>query len=176
MTHSTQERGGVLLYAVIAVAFLSGLSLYLQKMSDPKIFQANDTQKILTSEYLSDSIKTLLENTAYNNPSLPKTEDEIIDHSTNNVTASFISSVTETLNNQEKIYLFKTENLLIASAEKNKNINDTSTSFEILKENQLSVKSLSIMNYNIKTINTLIDRDLEIILYINLHPTKQTLQ
>ena len=79
MTHPNHERGGVLLYAVIAVAFLSGLSLYLQKMSDPKLFQTNNTQKILASEYLSDSTKTLLENIIYNNPNLPKTEDGLID-------------------------------------------------------------------------------------------------
>ena len=75
MTHPNHERGGVLLYAVIAVAFLSGLSLYLQKMSDPKIFQTNDTQKILTSEYLSDSIKILLETISYNNPSFQNIDD-----------------------------------------------------------------------------------------------------
>lgn len=92
MTHSDHERGGVLLYAVIAVAFLSGLSLYLQKMSDPKIFQTNDTQKILNTEYLSDSMETLLSITASNNSLLLKNENDVIDPSTNNVTANFISN------------------------------------------------------------------------------------
>ena len=91
MTYSTQERGGALLYAVIAVAFLSGLSLYLQKMSDPKIFQINDTQKILNTEYLSDSMETLLSITASNNSTLLKNKNDIIDNSTNNVTDNFIT-------------------------------------------------------------------------------------
>lgn len=102
MTHPNHERGGVLLYAVIAVAFLSGLSLYLQKMSDPKIFQTNDTQKILNTEYLSDSMETLLSITASNNSTLLKNKSDIIDNSTNNVTTNFIANVKNIFENQKK--------------------------------------------------------------------------
>ena len=118
MTHPNHERGGVLLYAVIAVAFLSGLSLYLQKMSDPKIFQTNDTQKILNTEYLSDSMETLLSITASNNSTLLKNKSDIIDNSTNNVTTNFIANVKNIFENQKKIFLFSKENVLIASASK----------------------------------------------------------
>lgn len=52
MLSSRNEQGNILLYAVIAVTFLAGLGMYLQKMSDPLLFQTNDTKRLLTEEYL----------------------------------------------------------------------------------------------------------------------------
>ena len=167
MTHPNHERGGVLLYAVIAVAFLSGLSLYLQKMSDPKLFQTNNTQKILASEYLSDSTKTLLENIIYNNPNLPKTEDEIIDPSTNQVTSDYISNIVEILTQQNNIFLFSKENLLIASAHKKSKIYRTSLSNNIISENPLVVRSTAEITYEIKS--TPINMNKKLVINLLIH-------
>lgn len=167
MTQSNHERGGVLLYAVIAVAFLSGLSLYLQKMSDPKIFQTNETQKILTSEYLSDSIKILLETISYNNPSFPNIDDEIVDPATNQVTGDYISNIVEILNQQNNVFLFSKENLLIASAHKKSKIYSASLSNHIISQNPLVVRSTGEITYEIKSTYVNINRKLTIDLLIH---------
>lgn len=54
------EQGSVLVYALIVITFLSGLAAYLQTMSDPMIFQTKDTQQILSTDYLADSMENIL--------------------------------------------------------------------------------------------------------------------
>ena len=51
MTHPNHERGGVLLYAVIAVAFLSGLSLYVKNIfeNQKKIFLFSKENVLIAS-------------------------------------------------------------------------------------------------------------------------------
>lgn len=168
MTHPNHERGGVLLYAVIAVAFLSGLSLYLQKMSDPKIFQTNDTQKILNTEYLSDSMETLLSITASNNSTLLKNKSDIIDNSTNNVTTNFIANVKNIFENQKKIFLFSKESVLIASASKTSgNIYNTDITTELTDTPSTSVITYAKLNYDTRSISDYINKKLTISISIN---------
>lgn len=168
MTHPNHERGGGLLYAVIAVAFLSGLSLYLQKMSDPKIFQTNDTQKILNTEYLSDSMETLLSITASNNSTLLKNKSDIIDNSTNNVTTNFIANVKNIFENQKKIFLFSKENVLIASASKTSgNIYNTDITTELTDTPSTSVITYAKLNYDTRSISDYINKKLTISISIN---------
>ncbi len=168
MTHPNHERGGVLLYAVIAVAFLSGLSLYLQKMSDPKIFQTNDTQKILNTEYLSDSMETLLSITASNNSTLLKNKSDIVDISTNNVTANFIANVKNIFENQKKIFLFSKEDVLIASASKTSdNIYNTDITTELTNNPRTSVITYAKLNYDTISVSGHINKKLTISISIN---------
>ena len=168
MTYSTQERGGALLYAVIAVAFLSGLSLYLQKMSDPKIFQINDTQKILNTEYLSDSMETLLSITASNNSTLLKNKSDIIDNSTNNVTDNFITNVKNIFKNQEKIFLFSKEDVLIASASKTSDdIYNTDITTVLTDNPYASAIAYVKLNYNTRSASVYINKNLTISISIN---------
>lgn len=168
MTHPNHERGGVLLYAVIAVAFLSGLSLYLQKMSDPKIFQTNDTQKILNTEYLSDSMETLLSITASNNSTLLKNKSDIVDISTNNVTANFIANVKNIFENQKKISLFSKEDVLIASASKTSdNIYNTDITTELTDNPRTSVITYAKLNYDTRSVSGHINKKLTISISIN---------
>ena len=168
MTHPNHERGGVLLYAVIAVAFLSGLSLYLQKMSDPKIFQTNDTQKILNTEYLSDSMETLLSITASNNSTLLKNKSDIVDISTNNVTANFITNVKNIFENQKKIFLFSKEDVLIASASKTSdNIYNTDITTELTNNPRTSVITYAKLNYDTISVSGHINKKLTISISIN---------
>ena len=168
MTHPNHERGGVLLYAVIAVAFLSGLSLYLQKMSDPKIFQTNDTQKILNTEYLSDSMETFLSITASNNSTLLKNKSDIVDISTNNVTANFIANVKNIFENQKKIFLFSKEDVLIASASKTSdNIYNTDITTELTNNPRTSVITYAKLNYDTISVSGHINKKLTISISIN---------
>lgn len=168
MTHPNHERGGVLLYAVIAVAFLSGLSLYLQKMSDPKIFQTNDTQKILNTEYLSDSMETLLSITASNNSTLLKNKSDIVDISTNNVTANFIANVKNIFENQKKIFLISKEDVLIASASKTSdNIYNTDITTELTNNPRTSVITYAKLNYDTISVSGHINKKLTISISIN---------
>lgn len=163
MTHSNHERGGVLLYAVIAVAFLSGLSLYLQKMSDPKIFQTNDTQKILNTEYLSDSMETLLSITASNNSLLLKNENDVIDPSTNNVTANFIANSKKILTDQKELFLFSNNNLLIGSAKKTSlDLNDRDIESTIIRYQPLSIHTSGQLDYDLKSITIRTNKKLKV--------------
>lgn len=168
MTHPNHERGGVLLYAVIAVAFLSGLSLYLQKMSDPKIFQTNDTQKILNTEYLSDSMETLLSITASNNSTLLKNKSDIIDNSTNNVTANFITNVKNIFENQKKIFLFSKEDVLIASASKiSGNLYNTDITTVLIDNPYTPVIAYVKLNYDVRSASAYINKNLTISISTN---------
>ena len=163
MTHPNHERGGVLLYAVIAVAFLSGLSLYLQKMSDPKIFQTNDTQKILNTEYLSDSMETLLSITASNNSLLLKNENNVIDPSTNNVTANFIANSKKILTDQKELFLFSNNNLLIGSAKKTSlGLNDRDIESTIIRYQPLSIHTSGQLDYDLKSITIRTNKKLKV--------------
>lgn len=168
MTHPNHERGGVLLYAVIAVAFLSGLSLYLQKMSDPKIFQTNDTQKILNTEYLSDSMETLLSITASNNSTLLKNKSDIIDNPTNNVAANFITNVKNIFENQKKIFLFSKEDVLIASASKiSGNLYNTDITTVLTDNPYTSVIAYVKLNYDVRSASAYINKNLTISISTN---------
>lgn len=51
------QRGGILVYALIAIAFLGGLASYLQTMSDARLYQSDDLQKLLISDYVAESTK-----------------------------------------------------------------------------------------------------------------------
>lgn len=54
-TANRSEQGGIILYALVVVSFLSGLAAYLSAVSSPILYQLTDTKRILSTEYLNDS-------------------------------------------------------------------------------------------------------------------------
>lgn len=111
MISSRNEQGNILLYAVIAITFLAGLSMYLQKMSDPMLFQTNDTKKLLTAEYLTSSSSMLLSEIAYNDSAFPKCSGTCISSSGD----EFKNSFTKIINRYQHIYIFSNKDSLLAS-------------------------------------------------------------
>ena len=95
MLSSRNEQGNILLYAVIAVTFMAGLGLYLQKMSDPLLFQTNDTKRLLTEEYLVSSSSLLLSEVIYNDQYLPQCN--------NDTSAKFRTEFVKTMNRYKYI-------------------------------------------------------------------------
>lgn len=55
LTTNCSEQGGIILYALLVVSFLSGLAAYLSAVSTPVLYQLTDTKRILSTEYLKDS-------------------------------------------------------------------------------------------------------------------------
>ncbi len=55
ITTNCSEQGGIILYALLVVTFLSGLAAYLSTVSSPVLYQLTDTKRILSTEYLNDS-------------------------------------------------------------------------------------------------------------------------
>ena len=106
MLSSRNEQGNILLYAVIAVTFISGLGMYLQKMSDPMLFQTNDTKRLLTEEYLVSSSSLLLSEVIYNDQYLPQCND---------TSAKFRTEFAKTMNRYKYIYLFSNKTSLLSS-------------------------------------------------------------
>lgn len=111
MLSSRNEQGNILLYAVIAVTFLAGLGMYLQKMSDPMLFQTNDTKKLLTAEYLTSSSSRLLSEIIYNDQQFPKYGGTSI----GDAEAQFREKFAKIVNRYKSIYLFTNKNSLLAS-------------------------------------------------------------
>lgn len=111
MLSSHNERGNILLYAVIAITFLAGLGMYLQKMSDPMLFQTNDTKKLLTAEYLTSSSSMLLSEIVYNDQTFPKYGGTSI----GDTGAQFREKFAKIVNRYKYIYLFSDKSLLLAS-------------------------------------------------------------
>lgn len=107
MLSSRNEQGNILLYAVIAVTFMAGLGLYLQKMSDPMLFQTNDTKRLLTEEYLVSSSSLLLSEVIYNDQYLPQCN--------NDTSAKFRTEFAKTMNRYKYIYLFSNKTSLLSS-------------------------------------------------------------
>ena len=94
MLSSRNEQGNILLYAVIAVTFLAGLGMYLQKMSDPLLFQTNDTKRLLSEVIYSDQY-------------LPQCN--------NDTSAKFRTEFVKTMNRYKYIYLFSNKTSLLSS-------------------------------------------------------------
>ena len=111
MLTSRNEQGNILLYAVIAITFLAGLGMYLQKMSDPMLFQTNDTKKLLTAEYLTSSSSFLLSEIVYNDPKFPKYGGTSI----GDTGAQFREKFAEIVNRYKYIYLFNSKDSVLAS-------------------------------------------------------------
>lgn len=107
MLSSRNEQGNILLYAVIAVTFLAGLGMYLQKMSDPLLFQTNDTKRLLAEEYLVSSSSLLLSEVIYNDQYLPQCN--------NDTSAKFRTEFAKTMNRYKYIYLFSNKTSLLSS-------------------------------------------------------------
>lgn len=107
MLSSRNEQGNILLYAVIAVTFLAGLGMYLQKMSDPLLFQTNATKRLLTEEYLVSSSSLLLSEVIYNDQYLPQCN--------NDTSAKFRTEFAKTMNRYKYIYLFSNKTSLLSS-------------------------------------------------------------
>ena len=107
MLSSRNEQGNILLYAVIAVTFLAGLGMYLQKMSDPLLFQTNDTKRLLTEEYLVSSSLLLLSEVIYSDQYLPQCN--------NDTSAKFRTEFVKTMNRYKYIYLFSNKTSLLSS-------------------------------------------------------------
>lgn len=108
MLSSRNEQGNILLYAVIAVTFLAGLGMYLQKMSDPLLFQTNDTKRLLTEEYLVSSSSLLLSEVVYNDQYLPQCNDT-------SAKFKFRTEFAKTMNRYKYIYLFSNKTSLLSS-------------------------------------------------------------
>lgn len=107
MLSSRNEQGSILLYTVITVTFMAGLGLYLQKMSDPMLFQTNDTKRLLTEEYLVSSSSLLLSEIIYNDQYLPQCN--------NDTSAKFRTEFAKTMNRYKYIYLFSNKTSLLSS-------------------------------------------------------------
>lgn len=107
MLSSRNEQGNILLYAVIAVTFLAELGMYLQKMSDPMLFQTNDTKRLLTEEYLVSSSSLLLSEVIYSDQYLPQCN--------NDTSAKFRAEFVKTMNRYKYIYLFSNKTSLLSS-------------------------------------------------------------
>ena len=150
MKSSNNESGNILLYAVIVIIFMSGLSLYLHKMSDPLLYKSNDTQTILASDYLSDSMSTLISNVIYNNPDIPK---QATDFSGAN-TSSFLATFVETTNKYNSIYLFSDQTHLIASAKRENNLSLDSINYDDSLLEMAIVRISATLTYTIKSYQT----------------------
>ena len=109
----------------------------------------------------------MLETISYNNPSFPNIDDEIVDPATNQVTGDYISNIVEILNQQNNVFLFSKENLLIASAHKKSKIYSASLSNHIISQNPLVVRSTGEITYEIKSTYVNINRKLTIDLLIH---------
>lgn len=118
MISSRNEQGNILLYAVIAITFLAGLSMYLQKMSDPMLFQTNDTKKLLTTEYLTSSSSLLLSEIIYNDPKFPQYGGTFI----GDTGKQFREKFAVIANRYKYIYLFNNKNSLLASITRDGNL------------------------------------------------------
>ena len=106
MISSRNEQGNILLYAVIAIVFLAGLGMYLQKMSDPMLFQTNDTKRLLAEEYLVSSSSLLLSEVIYNDLHFTQCDD---------TDAKFRTKFAQTINRYKYIYLFSNKTSLLSS-------------------------------------------------------------
>lgn len=106
MISSRNDQGNILLYAVIAITFLAGLGMYLQKMSDPMLFQTNDTKRLLTEEYLVSSSSLLLSEVIYNDQYFPHCDD---------ADTKFRTKFAQTINRYKYIYLFSNKTSLLSS-------------------------------------------------------------
>ena len=120
------EQGSVLVYALIVITFLSGLAAYLQTMSDPMIFQTKDTQQILSTDYLADSMENILSELC----------EKDTDFSGSKAPTDGKRLLATTINKYNSIRLFRTSSVLIGEATKNSNVskdevspNETWTSF-----------------------------------------------
>ena len=113
-------------------------------------------------------METLLSITASNNSTLLKNKSDIIDNSTNNVTANFIANVKNIFENQKKIFLFSKENVLIASASKTSgNIYNTDVTTELTDTPSTSVITYAKLNYDTRSISDYINKKLTISISIN---------
>ena len=144
------ESGNILLYAVIAITFISGLSLYIQKMSDPILYQNNDTQEILASDYLTDSMSTLVSNVIYNNPNIPKQATDFSGINTSNFLATFV----EITNQYNNIYLFSDQTHLIASMKRENNLSFSSVDYDDSQLDMAIVRVFAPLTYTIKSYQT----------------------
>ena len=101
-----QEQGSVLIYALMIITFLSGLAAYLQTMSDPMIFQTKDSQQILSTEYLADSLENII-------PELCEGDGDFAKADPNSVNRDLVAKV---VNKYPSIYIYRKQDLLIGEA------------------------------------------------------------
>lgn len=100
------EQGSVLVYALIVITFLSGLAVYLQTMSDPMIFQTKDTQQILSTEFLADSMENILSELC----------EKDTDFSGSKASTAGKKLLAYTINKYNTIRLFRSSTILIGEA------------------------------------------------------------
>ena len=163
MLSSRNEQGNILLYAVIAVTFLAGLGMYLQKMSDPMMFQTNDTKKILTAEYLTNSFSLLLSEVAYTDPEFKKYSTACITPSENNLKENFATII----NRYKNIYLFNSKNSLLASISRDGNFTKEQVN---LNQNDSQICTNKHINATQKyTINPYIGKQIITQLFIDIY-------
>lgn len=154
MTKYIAERGGILLYIIICVTFLSGLAAYLQAMSSPVLFQTKDSQQIVADEYLTESFATLLSKQAYDSQDMPKYSTEILNNSSTGINEEFLSTLTKILNRQKTVYLFLKKDILFAVAtRKSGDIGQTSVNLRNFRTDPFSLDTETNIDYNIHPYN-----------------------
>lgn len=153
--NTATDHGGILLFAVIAIAFLSGLAAYIQAMSDPALLHTSDTKQIITEDNLTDSMGIILSELTYNDDSIPKVQiTDITDPD------AFVGLLTSAANKFKLIYLFSNDSSLLTSATKVAPIDD----IDIETGNDTATGTF---HYTIKTpYNELKNKDIK--LYIKL--------
>lgn len=122
------EQGSVLVYALIVITFLSGLAAYLQTMSDPKIFQTKDTQQILSTEYLADSMENILSELC----------EKDTDFSGSAAATDGQKLLAKAINKYSTIHLFKTDTIFIGEA----------TRDGLIKESEISTDDWVVFSTN----------------------------
>ena len=142
--NTATDRGGILLFAVIAIAFLSGLAAYIQAMSDPALIHTADTKQILTEDNLTDSMGIILSELTYNDDSIPKVRiTDITDPD------AFVSLLTSAANKFKLVYLFSNDSSLLTTATKVAPIDD----IDIGTGNDIFIKGAATgtLHYTVKT-------------------------
>lgn len=56
---SNAEKGNILLYAVIVITFLTGLTVYLKEISSPVFFQSSDTKQLIQIDSIAESASNI---------------------------------------------------------------------------------------------------------------------
>lgn len=70
------EHGNILLWAVMGITFLSGMATWLQAMSDPALFQSDDTRVILNIGYTQASAENVWASLIQNDSNYPSDEKD----------------------------------------------------------------------------------------------------
>ena len=70
------EHGNILLWAVMGITFLSGMAAWLQAMSDPALFQSDDTRMILNIGYTQASAENVWATLIQKDPDYPIDEKD----------------------------------------------------------------------------------------------------